>query len=185
MAVNQATKYLSKELGVDVSIGDIELSYFDALTASEVYLEDQQGDTLFYIEKLHADYDLFTMSAQNIRFDNVALEDAKVYIGIPKNEERLNLQFLIDYFTPPPSGKPRSTQTVLFDKVTLDNVKFHYFNKNYTPPSSRAFDENDMVYTSLTGHLHDFEIINDSLTFVIDDISGREKWNIGICLRHK
>ncbi len=180
MAVDQATKYLSKELGVDVSIGDIELSYFDALTASEVYLEDQQGDTLFYIEKLHADYDLFTMSAQNIHFDNVALEDAKVYIGIPKNEEKLNLQFLIDYFTPPLSGKPRSTQTVLFDKVTLDNVKFHYFNKNYTPPSSRAFDENDMVYTSLTGHLHDFEIINDSLTFVIDDISGREKSGLDI-----
>jgi len=179
-AVDRATKYLSEELGVAVSIGDIELSYFDALTASEVYLEDLQGDTLFYIKKLHADYDLFAMTGEMISFDNVALEDAKVYIGIPKNEKRLNLQFLIDYLTPPSSGKPRSKQTILFDKISLDNIRFHYFNKNYTPPSRRAFDENDMLYTSLSGHLHDFEIINDSLTFILDDISGREKSGLDI-----
>lgn len=172
---DKATSYLSKQLGVEVSIGEVELSYFDALKATNVYIEDKQGDTLIYIQKLKADYDIFSFTNSEIRLNDVLINGGNIAIGTPKDQEQLNIQFLIDYFTPPSSGKPSSSPTLVFDKVEITNTRFHYFNENYSPPTSRAFDENDMVFSNLNGHLHDFTIIKDSLSFYLDDINGLEK----------
>lgn len=179
-AADRATSYLSKQLGVEVSIGDIELYYFDALKATDVYIADQQADTLIYIKKLQADYDLFSFTNDEVRLNDVHIEGGNIAIGTPQDKKQLNIQFLIDYFTPPPSGKPSSSPTLVFDKVEIINTRFHYFNKNYSPPSSRAFDENNMVYSGLNGHLHNFTIIKDSLSFYLDDISGTEKSGLEI-----
>jgi hypothetical protein len=179
-AAQRATAYLSEELGVPVSIGDLELSYFDALTAKDVFIADQNKDTLIYIGTLKANYDFFSFTGAQIPLDEVTIADATVNLGIPKGSKQLNLQFLVDYFTPPPTGKPVTSPAISFDKVAIVNTKFRYFNKNYAPPSDRAFDENDMLFTGLNGHLHDFTIINDSLSFTIEDLSGKEKSGLTI-----
>ena len=179
-ATDKATRFLSKELGVPVSIGQIELNYFDALTAHDLYIEDQQHDTMIYIAELGVNYDLFSFSNALIKLDEVSIKNAKVYLGVHKGEPELNLQFLIDYFTPPPTNKPRQQQIITFDKVELENTIFRYYNKNYSAPVSRAFDENDMFFKGITGHLHNFDIINDSLSFVIENLSGTEKSGLQI-----
>jgi hypothetical protein len=179
-ATDKATRFLSTELGVTVSIREIELNYFDALTAHDLYIEDQQHDTMIYIAKLAVNYDLFGFSNAHIQLDEVTIQNAKVYLGIHKGAQDLNLQFLIDYFTPPRSIEPSQQQIITFDKVELANTVFAYFNKNYSPPSSRAFDENNMVFKHINGHLHNFNIINDSLRFIIENLSGTEKSGLQI-----
>jgi len=175
-AADKATSYLSKELGVDVSIGEVEISYFDALKAKRVYIADQQSDTLIYVAQLKADYDLFSFTNEEVRLNNVEIDGGNIAIGIPQDKTELNIQFLTDYFSPPKnSTSSSSSPTLIFDKVTITNTRFHYFNKNRKPPASRAFDENDMIFSNLNGHLHDFSIIKDSLSFALDDISGTEK----------
>lgn len=179
-ATDWATSYLSKELATEVHIGEVQLDYFDALTATDVYIADRSGDTLFFIQNLTADYDLFSFTQDEVRLNHVKIDHGVVKIGNRTDEKGLNLQFLINYFTPPPSGEPKPAPRLVFDKVELIETSFHYFNENSTPPTSRAFDENDMRFTQITGHLHNFEIINDSLTFVIDDLSGKEKSGLDI-----
>ena len=179
-ATDKATRFLSKELGVPVSIRQIELNYFDALTAHDLYIADREHDTMIYIAELGVNYDLFRFSNSLIKLDEVSLKNAKVYLGIHEGSQELNLQFLIDYFTPPPTNKPRQQQIITFDKVELVNTVFRYFNKNYSPPTSRAFDENDMFFKEINGHLHNFDIINDSLSFVIENLSWTEKSGLQI-----
>lgn len=174
-AADKATEYLSSELGTDVSIGEITLDYFERLVVTNLYIADQNSDTLIYIEELKVNYDLFSFSSSLIQFDEVSINNASIYIGIPKDSNILNIQYLINYFTPPRSGKKGSSQTISFDKVEITNTSFHYFNKNSSPPNDRAFDENNMFFSNLNGHLHDFKIINDSLNFILENISGTEK----------
>lgn len=174
-AADKAASYLSKELDVEVSIGEIELAYFDELKATDVYLSDQKADTLIYIKTLRADYDIFSFTNKEVKLNEVQVDGGNIAIGVLPNEKKLNIQFVIDYFASPPSDKPKSSPVLTFDKVEITNTRFHYFNKNYAPPTSRAFDENDMVYSNLNGHLHNFTIIKDSLSFYLDDISGTEK----------
>lgn len=179
-AVNRATNYLSEELGTEVSIGSVELSYFDRLVANQVCLKDLSSDTMIYVESLKANYDLLSFTKSKISFDKVVLNKAKVYLGYRIDSTKLNIQFLIDYFTPPPSGKTPSSPVLYFDEVELVDSRFHYFNKNYNPPKGRSFDENNMYFTQLNGKLHDFEIINDSLFFDLDKLSGQEKCGLFI-----
>ena len=179
-AAQKATSYLSEELGVDVSIGKISLSYFDRLDAKDIYIADQNADTMIYVSNLEVNYDLFSFSNESIQFDDVLIDKGVINIGIKKDSSSLNIQHLIDYFTPPSTGKKGTAQIITFDKVEIKNTSFNYFNKNSTPPQDRAFDENDMVFTQLNGHLHDFQIINDSMSFVLDDISGKEKSGLQI-----
>ncbi|MGB1037446.1 MAG: translocation/assembly module TamB domain-containing protein [Bacteroidia bacterium] len=174
LAVDKATNYLSKELGVVVQIEDIDLDYFDRLRAHHVLIEDQLGDTMFYIKELEADYDLFSFSQSEVRLNNVSINEADINLGIPKGETSFNLQFLVNYFTSP-SSAGKSSPILAFDEVKIINSTFHYFNKNFTTPTSRAFDENDMEYSLINAKLSDFIIIKDSLEFDINHLSGIEK----------
>lgn len=179
-AIDKATAYLSKELGTEVSIGSVELSYFDRLKAQDVSIKDLRSDTMIFVETLEANYDLFSFDNSKISFDKVVLTNSVVNLGYTKDSTRLNIQFLIDYFTPPPSKTSQASPFLFFNKVELINSKFNYYNRNYQPPQGRSFDENNLYFTSLNGKLHDFEIINDSLVFVIDELSGKEKCGLQI-----
>ena len=179
-ASDKATNYLSKELGVPVSIGEVSLSYFDELKAEDVYIEDQHHDTLIYIKTLKADYDVFSFTNEEVKLNHVFIAEGNIQIGVPQDSSSLNIQFLIDYFSPPPSGKPSSSPTLVFDQVEITDTRFRYFNSNYISPTSRSFDENNMVFSQLNGHLHDFTIIKDSISFALDDIRGAEKSGLTI-----
>ena len=127
-AADKATAWLTKELGVDVSIGEISLDYFDEISATKVYIADLQHDTMIYVENLHVDYDLFSFTNTLIKLDNIDLEDAKVFLGIPKDESQINLQFLINYFSPKKKKtRPSAAQIINLSKVSLKNTKFRYF----------------------------------------------------------
>lgn len=180
MLADKAASYLSTELGVPIRIAEIEIAYFDELTASEVYIEDEQGDTLIFVGRLHTDFDIFNFTQEEILLDNVEIDNAHVAIGVPKGKSDINLRFLTSYFSSSKPSTGKAPQIIRLDKVTLTNSYFHYFNKNYAPPNSRSFDENNMVYSSLNGHLHDFKIIGDSLHFSLDDISGKERSGLAI-----
>ncbi len=175
-AADKATRYLSKELGVDVHIGEIELSYFDALKATDIYIADQKEDTLIYVSELQTDYDIFSFTSDKIRLNNIKIAGGNINIGVAKEETQLNIRFLTDYFKPAPTGKPSANSpSLIFDKVEIIDTRFHYYNENKAPSTSRAFDENNMIYRNLNGHLHNFTIIKDSLSFLIDKMSGTEK----------
>ncbi len=176
----KATSYLSKELGTTVSIGEITLDYFDRLTATDVYLGDQRNDTLIYVKKLEANYDIFSFTDKEITLNGVVLENGFVQVGIPKEETSLNLNFLIQYFTPPKSSNTPSSPAIILEKATLVNTRFRYYNENLEKPIARQFNENDMRFSAINGHLHNFQIINDSLNFVIDDFSGKESSGLEI-----
>lgn len=180
-AADKATAWLASELGVEVSIGEVSLDYFDALTATEVYIADQQQDTMIYVGRLKVDYDLLSFSQSRITLDDIELADAKIYIGIPKDETQINLQFLIDYFSPKStSTTPSAAQIIALSKIEIKNTSFNYFNKNYSPATDRAFDENNFLFKNINGHLHDFIIIGDSLSFALEDLMGLEKSGLDI-----
>ena len=123
-ATDWATSYLSKELATEVHIGEVQLDYFDALTATDVYIADRSGDTLFFIQNLTADYDLFSFTQDEVRLNHVKIDHGVVKIGNRTDEKGLNLQFLINYFTPPPSGEPKPAPRLVFDKVELIETRF-------------------------------------------------------------
>ncbi len=176
----KATNYLSKELNTEVKIDKISLDYFDRLNAYNILIRDEQKDTMVFIKKLKANYNLKSFSNQLINFDKVVLDNSLINLGIYEGQSRLNIQFLIDYFTPPPSAETKESPILEFDQIKLINSKFIYFNRNFEAPKDRLFNENDMLFSNLNGSLEDFQIINDSLNFNILGLSGFEKSGLDV-----
>lgn len=173
-AVDKATIYLSKELKTEVSIGEIDIDYFDRLKAKNVLVKDLQNDSLFFIKEVRANYNLRTCSKQAIVLDNVEIDGALVSIGIPKGKTQLNLQFLIDYFTPDSINPNSKGQLLAFKKASLNNSSFRYFNENLGVPKSRSFNENDFTFSNINTSLSNLEILKDSLSMVVNHLSGKE-----------
>jgi hypothetical protein len=173
-ATNKAINFLSEELQVKVDIEEVSINYFDEINAKKIIIHDQQNDTMIFIESLVANYDLWSFSSDIINIDKIELDHANVRLGIPKGQKKINIQFLIDYFTAPKSSGPKNAPILSFDEIVLENTYFNYFNSNLKTPTSRRFNETDMKFSNINGTLKDFEIIKDSIQFTIQSISASE-----------
>ena len=178
--LNQITKSLSKELNTVVSAKHVKIHFFDHLELQGLYVEDQQGDTMFYIDQLEANYKLLTWSSREIGFDEVKISNGQVNLSVLKGENSLNIQFFIDYFQPKNSNSKAVSPKIWFSEAELFNMSFHYTDQNIQTPTSRAFHENDILFTNINAKLHDFEIINDSLHFNSRQLSAFEQSGLEI-----
>ena len=58
---SEGEKELSKLLGADVNIGSINISPFHDLVLHEVFVPDQKGDSLLYVDKLGAGVSIYNL----------------------------------------------------------------------------------------------------------------------------
>lgn len=89
--------YFAEELGVKANIGSVSIEFFDNIVFNEVYIEDQHGDTLAYIQKVLADADELKFKQKIIKLGELELTDPHFHIE-KGAEGKNNLQFVIDYF---------------------------------------------------------------------------------------
>ena len=95
--VQLATEELSRGLGTQATIGTVSYHFPARLRVKDVYIEDQQGDTLLYVEELYAQMKLLPLRNREICFSKADLIGAKAYIH-RIDEERYNYDFLVDAF---------------------------------------------------------------------------------------
>ncbi len=166
--------YLEKKLGVEVHLQQIEIEYLDQIIIHQLYVPDLKNDTLVYLEKLSVNYNIQSLFGESVSIDKLNLTRGSIYLGIHEGDKSLNIQYIIDAFSPKSSSK-KTPQPFIIKDLTLNQTSFNYFNKNYPAPKSRVFNENNMIFSQINGVLHDFYLINDSLHFSIDKLTTKEK----------
>lgn len=122
------TRHLSAELETKVEIRHVDIEFFDNLLLEGVYIQDLQGDTLLYAEKLSAglNSNIFTLFRNKLEFNEIALKKARFYLKRPEGTYDSNIKFLLDYFSGPSSGKKKkqSPFSIRVQKLRLDDVIF-------------------------------------------------------------
>lgn len=96
-AVRLVTKELSRGLGTEAKIGRVEYKFPARLRIRNIYLADQQGDTLLYLDEIYAHFRPLPLWQNEIRFSRVDIRGgvANVY---RLDDEQYNYQFLVDAF---------------------------------------------------------------------------------------
>lgn len=89
---------LSAELKTKVTVGGVDIGFFDSVILEEFYLEDLKGDTLSYIEKLHLTVNGFDLEKRQVLVKEIQLDSVYFHLRKYKGEQGQNIQFLIDYF---------------------------------------------------------------------------------------
>jgi hypothetical protein len=133
---HRAAEYLSHELKTKVSIGGINVAFFLDLVLEDVQILDQHGNTMLYADEIIADVNNIAYSDRKIMLGRISVDNAFIALMKYKNEKALNLQFIIDYFTPKDTvvKEPSPPWKVEVTSLALIHTRFVYNDQNVKRP---------------------------------------------------
>lgn len=121
----QAADILSKKLHTTVSVGGVDIDFFKTAVLEDIYIADQQGDTLLYARRLSADIGVFDLFGSEIYFNNAGLSDAVVHLSRTATDSFFNYQFLLDSLAgKEPKDTTAAAWTFGIGNLTLENIRF-------------------------------------------------------------
>lgn len=130
------TNSLSEKLGTEISIGNIEVSFFNNILLEDFYVEDLSKDTLIYFKKANAKFSYVSLFEKRINLDEIELDGLNIELERGIIDTTFNFNFLI--------GNNQKKQQI--DSTEVESWEIDINNINIT---NTKFNYND----SLTGTL--------------------------------
>lgn len=129
------TTELSDRLGVPVNIGKVNIKWINRLVLEDLYLADQQGETLFDANHVSASFEILPLLKGKIVFSTVRLFGFSVNLNKKTPDDKLNLQFVLDAFANKDTVKKESNIDLRFNSILIRRGNFRYDIQNaaYTP----------------------------------------------------
>lgn len=172
--VGKLSRDLSEALKTEVSVEHVSISLTGKLIFDNVLVNDQQGDSLFFIHELRARFQSLNRKERRIVLSGITIDQALVNFIQPMEGGDPNFQFFADFFAVP-AGSGGGVWTILFKDLALKASTFRYKVDGSTPVTDRDFDEGDFAFNQINGSLKDFYIIGDSLNFKMKNLTTVEK----------
>ena len=178
-AVRLAAAEFSRALGTKAQVGAVEYRFPARLTIRDIYLADQQGDTLAFVGEAFAHFSPLALRDGEIRFSHVRLKDVVADVHrLP--DSTWNYQFLVDAFRSEEQKKTDPMRSIIAVKdVQLDNIRLRY--EDYEALIAHA----DMDLHRLSSEMLDAEITElagtitrrsslfpPSLPFTVEDLDA-------------
>ncbi len=126
------TDWLSNKTGKEITISYIDIGLLSGIEIKNIYVEDNNSDTLLYAGDILVDINLFSAAFGNINPSKLVLSDVVVKIKLDKDSV-FNFNYLIAAFS---TNEPKESETELqeiaidLNNMPLDikNCKFLYYS---------------------------------------------------------
>lgn len=135
--------YLSDEMKTTVTVGGVDIGFFNRLILEDLYLEDLKGDTLAYLSDLHLGLKKLSLDNNQLYFSKVRIDGLKFHLRKYEDDGKLNLQFLIDYFSAPKDTSASKPWDIRSDAFELRNAAF-VLRYHYSEKTSIGIDYKDL-----------------------------------------
>ena len=164
---------LSDKLHTKVTVGEIRYELFNDISIHRLYVEDQQRDTLLYVDKMDAHFDFWEFFNGKIIISSVAFDRLSANIRIDKAGHS-NLDFVIKAFKKPAS-KDTTAVEYRIKRFRMNNSSFSFSNlKQFKPLPNGEFNGNKMKFSSINADIS-LDVLNkDSLNARINSLSAVE-----------
>lgn len=162
----EAERQLTAFLGGRVEIGDFDFYPFNEAILKDVSIHDPKGDKCIGIGKLGAGIRLWRLiSTGQIEITYAELIDGDFQITQATPDAPLNIQFLIDAFSPKDKNKPPASFDVKIHNVVIRRCKASY-SRLWMPHGSNTlqFDPNYISVTDLNADITLPQFKNDDFT---------------------
>lgn len=140
--------FFSKEWNTKFSIGALNVIPFIHAGIKDIYLEDQQGDTLLCASYIEAN--LKNIKRLNhIIVRDVDVEDVTFYMDI--SHKGLNFKFILDYFKGEPKPeKEKSKEPFVLEvkKINLENIHYRLRRLDSDNPVEKGFFASNWIEAS-------------------------------------
>lgn len=169
-----AEKELSKLLGAEVKIGDVDFSPFNKLTLKDVVVTDSLNDTIMSVERLGAGVVMSKLLVNRrliFSYAEVLGLDARVWRD--SAEAPLNIQPIIDRL----SSKDKNKTPTQFD-LRINNIVIRNANVRYdvlSEPETGGFDKNHIAVRELKADILLPRIKNDCYRIDLKRLAMKER----------
>ncbi|MEJ7625485.1 MAG: translocation/assembly module TamB domain-containing protein [Ferruginibacter sp.] len=121
---NQVQSYLQSKLKTKVEIGAVDYALPKWIEIKNVFIQDQNKDTLLYGEQLNVDVDMFKLIRGNTEIKKIVFKNILINITRKESDTAFNFQFVMNAFTGnKPTAKVNPDTAEL--KLTLDRLVFN------------------------------------------------------------
>lgn len=139
-ATTKVERYLQKKLKTRVEIGSIGFGLSGNVNLNDIYIEDQQKDTLLSGGSLKANINIGRLFSNEIEIKDVALENITAKIKRILPDTAFNFQFVVNAFVAEESKKGDTAKTAPL-KLNVYNLDLRNIRLIYTD----AITGNDML----------------------------------------
>lgn len=179
-----ASHYLSVHLHTEIRIGGFDLSFGRGLTMEDIIIRDQHQVDIFSAHKLSIIPGKFSLSKKILNFRKVFIDKGLIQLLTHKGDTVLNLQFIIDYFTPKATLKPPDTIRgpkwhLSVTSVQLSSTRFHLQDEN-KPLVTLGMDYSNIDVRNINLLITGFHPDGDTLIARIERLSATERSGFSI-----
>jgi translocation-and-assembly-module (TAM) inner membrane subunit TamB-like protein len=122
---NKLQSYLQNKIKTKVEIGSIDYHFPQSVAINDLYIEDQQKDTLLYGGKLLVDIAMLKLIWGETDIQKVELTNIKANISRSENNPNYNFQYIIDAFASKTSTK-KDTSSIILKELVLNGFSLNY-----------------------------------------------------------
>jgi len=127
---HKGASYLSDTLDTEVRIGGFTTDWRNAIVLKDVYMEDQQQDTLWYSQRLGIDMKLWSLLQGEVNIGRISLEHATANLHI-RPDSSSNFGFIMEAFATDttatqPADTASSSLAINLDVINLEDVYVNF-----------------------------------------------------------
>ncbi len=148
--VHVVLQEVSRGLHAEVRVGRVEYKLFNRLEIDNIYLADQAGDTLLFVDTLQARFQFAGLFQKQIIFNEVALQDVVGDVHKLPNGET-NIAFLQRAFSR--TERAVNLPHVEVKNVTIDNARLRLFDY-HTSNLQAGISLNCLSMDSIDAEIH-------------------------------
>ena len=174
------TGYLSKELGTEVSVKGLDISWFLNIELIGVTIKDLKDQNILKSDKIKIRFGKINFRRRFVGIYAITLDHAEVNLILYKSDGQMNYNFITDYFTfsdtlqvKKPS-KPSKPWKIGFSGVKLINTSFTYCNE-LEDSIAVGVDYNHLALKNIELEIRKVKIDGDSITGIIKHLGFAEK----------
>lgn len=169
----QVVKYASKSLDVPLSIGKIDITFFDRAYIDKLFIPDQQGDTLLYVDELYLNLAEYNLDEMSFHFDQLAINGAHAELKKYAGKEQLNFQFIVDRFQ---SNEDKESTPFAFtvDEFNFNKGYFSFHDEN-KPQMAYGVDYSHLELSGIELEAALVNVLPDRYVAKIKSLQARER----------
>lgn len=127
--VSWVTQSLSDKLKTTVSIGYVDIDFFNTIVLRDMLLLDQQNDTLLHTGELRVEIGLMALLDYKLELNAIRLNDAHIHLLRKKGMSDFNYEFIADAFSSSDTTAGSGPQFALqLHALQLNRSQFQYFD---------------------------------------------------------
>jgi hypothetical protein len=122
-AARKLTNYLSEQFGTTIHVGGLDVALFKRIVLKDVWIENQQADTLVYSRRVSATIDTLNFRKKILSLSRISFDQTKAYFE-KDSTGILNHQFLV--IDNKPILQPERRWTISCNRFILRSSYFTY-----------------------------------------------------------